>query len=68
MVRHLLAPFMLVTGFGTRACRGLGIPFIGISKQGRARRLSDEGAVCVLPDFSDMDIFLRSVDEITNAT
>jgi hypothetical protein len=29
--------------------------------------LSAEGAVCVFPDFSDVDIFLRNVYEITNA-
>jgi phosphoglycolate phosphatase-like HAD superfamily hydrolase len=50
-----------------RACRGLGIPFIGIGTGSRATRLSAEGALRVLPDFSDTDIFLRSVDEITNA-
>jgi phosphoglycolate phosphatase-like HAD superfamily hydrolase len=50
-----------------RACRGLGIPFIGIGTGSRATRLSAEGAVCVLPDFSDTDICLRSLDEITNA-
>jgi beta-phosphoglucomutase-like phosphatase (HAD superfamily) len=33
----------------------------------RATRLSAEGAVCVFPDFSDADMFLRSVYEITNA-
>ena len=32
-----------------------------------ATRLSAEGAVCVFPDFSDADKFLRSVYEITNA-
>ncbi|HEX4697275.1 MAG TPA: HAD family hydrolase [Candidatus Udaeobacter sp.] len=50
-----------------RACRNIGIPFIGIGTGSRATRLSAEGAVCVFPDFSDADIFLRSVDEITNA-
>jgi phosphoglycolate phosphatase-like HAD superfamily hydrolase len=51
-----------------RACGSLGIPFIGIGTGSRATRLSAEGAVCVFPDFSDTDIFLRSVYEITNAT
>src|SRR6266542_3133577 len=51
-----------------RACRSVGIPFIGIGMGSRATRLSAEGAVCVFPDFSDVDIFLRSVYEITNAT
>jgi len=50
-----------------RACRRVGIPFIGIGMGSRATRLSAEGAGCVFPDFSDADIFLRSVDEITNA-
>jgi phosphoglycolate phosphatase-like HAD superfamily hydrolase len=50
-----------------RACRSVGIPFIGIATGSRATRLSAEGAVCVLPDFSDAEIFLSSVYEITNA-
>jgi phosphoglycolate phosphatase-like HAD superfamily hydrolase len=50
-----------------RACRSVGIPFIGIGTGSRATRLSAEGAVCVFPDFNDSDIFLRSVYEITNA-
>jgi phosphoglycolate phosphatase-like HAD superfamily hydrolase len=50
-----------------RACRGVGIPFIGIGTGSRATRLSAEGAVCVFPDFNDADMFLRSVYEITNA-
>ncbi len=50
-----------------RACRSVGIPFIGIGTGRRATRLSAEGAVCVFPDFSDADIFLRNVYEITNA-
>ena len=50
-----------------RACRGVGIPFIGIGTGSRATGLSAEGAVCVFPDFSDADLFLRSMYEITNA-
>ena len=50
-----------------RACCSVGIPFIGIGTGSRATRLSAEGAGCVFPDFSDADIFLRSVYEITNA-
>ncbi len=50
-----------------RACRNVGVPFIGIGTGSRATRLSAEGAVCVFPDFSDPDIFLRSLYEITNA-
>jgi phosphoglycolate phosphatase-like HAD superfamily hydrolase len=49
------------------ACRNVGIPFVGIGTGSRATRLSAEGAVCVFPDFSDADIFLKSVYEITNA-
>ena len=50
-----------------RACQRMGIPFIGIGTESRAARLSAEGAVCVFPDFSNADIFLRSLYEITNA-
>ncbi|HET9367736.1 MAG TPA: HAD family hydrolase [Candidatus Udaeobacter sp.] len=50
-----------------RACQSVGIPFIGIGTGSRATRLSAEGAVCVFPDFSDADMFLRSVYETTNA-
>jgi phosphoglycolate phosphatase-like HAD superfamily hydrolase len=50
-----------------RACRSVGIPFIGIAADGRAARLSEEGAVCVFPDFSDTDSFLSSLYETTKA-
>jgi phosphoglycolate phosphatase-like HAD superfamily hydrolase len=50
-----------------RACRGVGIPFIGIGTGNRATQLIAEGAVCVFPDFSNRDIFLENVYEITNA-
>jgi phosphoglycolate phosphatase-like HAD superfamily hydrolase len=49
-----------------RACRSVGIPFIGIGTGSRATRLSAEGALCVFADFSDTDIFLRIVYDITN--
>jgi phosphoglycolate phosphatase-like HAD superfamily hydrolase len=49
-----------------RVYRSVGIPFIGIGTGSRATRLSAEGAVCVFPDFSDEDLFLSSVYEITN--
>lgn len=49
-----------------RACRAIGIPFIGVADDVRATRLIAEGAVCVLPDLSDGDLFLRRVYEITN--
>jgi phosphoglycolate phosphatase-like HAD superfamily hydrolase len=50
-----------------RACRSVGIPFIGIGTGNRATRLFAEGAVCVFPDFSNADMFLRTVYENTNA-
>jgi phosphoglycolate phosphatase-like HAD superfamily hydrolase len=49
-----------------RACRSVGIPFIGIATDGRAARLSAEGAVCVFPDFSDSDLFLSRLYETAN--
>jgi phosphoglycolate phosphatase-like HAD superfamily hydrolase len=36
-----------------RAAKALGIAFLGIGAGERAGRLVDEGASCVLPDFSD---------------
>ena len=48
-----------------RACRGLGIPFIGIGSGVRAARLASEGAIRVFQDFSDKDLFLESLDELT---
>jgi phosphoglycolate phosphatase-like HAD superfamily hydrolase len=48
-----------------RACRKVGIPFIGIGTGGRAEKLAAEGAVIVLRDFSDSDLFLDSLDRIT---
>ena len=50
-----------------RACRNVGVPFIGVGTGGRASRLSEEGAVCVFPDFSDTDLFFSSLYEIANA-
>jgi phosphoglycolate phosphatase-like HAD superfamily hydrolase len=49
-----------------RACRSVGIPFVGIGTGSRATRLSAEGAVFVFQDFSDTDLFLSSIYEITN--
>ena len=49
-----------------RACRSLGIPFIGIATQGRAARLAAEGAVRVFADFNDTDLFLRGLREIAD--
>src|ERR687887_384143 len=47
-----------------RASRNVGVPFIGVATDGRAWRLSEEGAVCVFPDLSDADLFLSSLYEI----
>jgi phosphoglycolate phosphatase-like HAD superfamily hydrolase len=47
-----------------RACRSVGIPFIGVATDGRAARLAAEGAVCVFSDFSDTDLFLSRLYEI----
>jgi phosphoglycolate phosphatase-like HAD superfamily hydrolase len=49
-----------------RACRSVGIPFIGVALDGCATRLTAEGAVRVFPDFSDTDLFMSSLYEITN--
>jgi phosphoglycolate phosphatase-like HAD superfamily hydrolase len=49
-----------------RACRGIGVPFIGIAAGVPATRLAAEGAVCVFPDLSDGNLFMRSLYEITN--
>lgn len=51
-----------------RACRSVGIPFIGIGVDGRATRLKAEGAIHVFPDFKDANQFLSSLNEIANAT
>jgi phosphoglycolate phosphatase-like HAD superfamily hydrolase len=48
-----------------RACRALGIPFIGIGSGGRAVRLVSEGAIRVFGDYSDANLFLESLNEIT---
>jgi phosphoglycolate phosphatase-like HAD superfamily hydrolase len=49
-----------------RACRSVGIPFIGVGTDGRAGRLAAEGAVCVFPDFSDTNLFFSRLYEVTN--
>jgi phosphoglycolate phosphatase-like HAD superfamily hydrolase len=48
-----------------RACRTLGIPFIGIGSGERAARLASEGAFRVFQDYSNESLFLESLDEIT---
>ncbi len=49
-----------------RACRSVGIPFIGVATDGRAAHLAAEGAVCVFPDFSDTNLFFSRLYEVTN--
>jgi phosphoglycolate phosphatase-like HAD superfamily hydrolase len=49
-----------------RACRSVGIPFIGVGTDGGVERLAEEGAVCVFPDFSGADLFLSRMYEIKN--
>ena len=66
------APFTCTVYIGdgvwdARACRALGIPFIGIGSGVHAARLASEGAVRVFQDFSDDDLFLESLDEIAQA-
>lgn len=46
------------------ACGALGLPFIGIATGVRMARLSAAGARYVFPDFSNMDLFLESLNEI----
>jgi phosphoglycolate phosphatase-like HAD superfamily hydrolase len=43
-----------------RACRALGIPFIGIASGVRAARLASEGAVRVFQNLSESDLFSES--------
>lgn len=50
-----------------RACRNLGIPFIGVATDSRAARLVAEGAVCVFPDLGDADLFVSRLHEIAAA-
>jgi len=48
------------------ACRSLGIPFIGIATTHPAARLAAEGAACVFSDFTDTELFLRRLHEVTS--
>lgn len=48
-----------------RACRNLELPFIGIGGGEHAKRLLQEGAACVFPNFDDSDLFLRCLDKVT---
>jgi phosphoglycolate phosphatase-like HAD superfamily hydrolase len=47
-----------------RACRKVGIPFLGIAAGMQKEKLLAAGALCVLPDFSDQDRFFASIDQI----
>ena len=64
------APFVSTVYIGdgiwdARACRNLGIPFVGIGSGEQATRLASEGAAHVFQDYSDADLFLESLNEIT---
>jgi phosphoglycolate phosphatase-like HAD superfamily hydrolase len=50
-----------------RACRNLGMAFIGIGSGEQARRLQAEGAACVLPDFTDREFFFRRLRQVLRA-
>lgn len=50
-----------------RACRALGVPFIGVGSGERAQRLAAEGAVRVIPDFSEGDRFMEILQETVSA-
>lgn len=47
-----------------RACRRLGVPFIGIGKADQADKLRKEGAVRVFADLADSDLFFRVLQNI----
>jgi phosphoglycolate phosphatase-like HAD superfamily hydrolase len=47
-----------------RACRTLGIPFIGIGRAGQADKLLEEGAVRIFGDLADSDHFFRVLQNI----
>ena len=51
-----------------RACRALGIPFIGIGSGLRAARLASEGAVRVFQDFSEAGLFLETLEGLSRAS
>ena len=64
------APFdsVIYVGDGVwdaRACRAMDIPFIGIGSGAQAARLAAEGAVRVFENFSDDNLFLESLNELT---
>src|SRR5258708_22797625 len=45
-----------------RACRAVGMPFIGVGSGVRAARLASEGAVRVFKDFFDDMLLLHTLD------
>jgi phosphoglycolate phosphatase-like HAD superfamily hydrolase len=47
-----------------RACRALGLPFIGIGSGRAAEKLRAEGAVCVFPNLTDQEQFLETLDRV----
>jgi phosphoglycolate phosphatase-like HAD superfamily hydrolase len=46
-----------------RACAAVGIPFVGIAQGARAERLREEGASVVLPDYADVALVRRALEE-----
>ena len=50
-----------------RACRKVGIPFIGIGTGVRAEKLIAEGAAVVVSDFSESDLFLNHIDRVAQS-
>jgi phosphoglycolate phosphatase-like HAD superfamily hydrolase len=50
-----------------RACRALGIPFIGVGSGVRAARLASEGAVRVFKDLSESDLFSETLYHLAQA-
>jgi phosphoglycolate phosphatase-like HAD superfamily hydrolase len=48
-----------------RACRALGIPFVGIGSGVRATQLVAEGAFRLFKDYSEDDMFLETLAELT---
>ncbi len=49
-----------------RACRALGMPFIGIGADDQAERLRGEGAVVTFPDLSDSDAFVGMLNSLSH--
>ena len=47
-----------------RACRALGVPFVGVGRGGQADELLAEGAAHVFADLADGDLFLRLLQNL----